>query len=95
MIGLSSDNVITGIVSGYKRGLGTQYPKQAYVVVNTERKRAYSLVGCKVRAQDHEGNIYIGKVVKVIGSRNPKLLVVFRRNLPGQMIGKTVFLEAK
>ncbi len=82
-----------GVIVGYRRGSNTQYTNQVLVVV--ERANPHSLVGCRVVARDSKGNSYIGRVVKVVGSRNPKAVVVFRRNVPGQLIGSSVLIEKR
>lgn len=84
----------TGIIVGYRRGTNTQYPSQVYITISgVDRKTIHSFIGSKVIARDSKGNVYIGRVVKVLGSRNPKAVVVFRRNIPGQLIGKPVLIE--
>lgn len=88
-----SVNLLRGVIVGYRRGSNTQYPNQVYVLADVDSRLIYSLVGCKVRAIDTKGNTYVGKVVKVIGSRNPKLIVHFKRSIPGQLIGKQVLIE--
>ena len=82
-----------GMVLGYRRGPNTQYPGQVVVSVLADRKVVYSLVGSKVKVKDKYNNTYIGRVVRVVGSRNPKVLVTFNKNIPGQLIGKQVIIE--
>lgn len=84
-----------GLVLGYRRGSNEQYPRQVLVSVLVDRKSVHSLVGAKAVIRDRYGNTYIGKVVKVLGSRNSKLLVVFRRSVPGQLISRPVILEKR
>ncbi|MEM0001200.1 MAG: 50S ribosomal protein L35ae [Desulfurococcaceae archaeon] len=82
-----------GLILGYRRGSNTQYPGQVLVSAPIDRKGIYSLVGTKVVARDEYGNVYVGRVIKVLGSRNPKLVVAFRGGIPGQLIGRPVIVE--
>lgn len=83
----------TGLVLSYRRGSNKQYPGQVLVSVPIDRKRVHGLIGTKVIVKDKHGNVYIGKVIGALGSRNPKLIVVFKRSVPGQLIGKPVIVE--
>lgn len=83
----------TGLILSYRHGSNEQYPRQVLVGVPVDRKSVHGLIGAKVIARDEYGNVYTGKVTKVLGSRNPKLVVVFGRSVPGQLIGKPVIVE--
>lgn len=91
---MSNTQIYRGVIVGYRRGTNNQYPRQVYVVVDINKKSVYALIGCKVVAKDSKENTYIGKIVKIVGSRNPKAIVVFRRNIPGSLIGKPVIIKA-
>lgn len=84
-----------GLALSYRRGSSEQYPRQVLVSVPVDRKSVHSLIGAKVLVKDKYGNIYIGKVTKVLGSRNPKLVAVFKKGVPGQLIGKPVIVEKR
>ncbi len=75
---------------GYRRGAGRQYNSQVLVKVFVEPKRVGTLVGAKVIASDRYGNVYRGKIVKIHSFSKSVAIVVFRPNIPGQMIGHIV-----
>ncbi len=75
---------------GYRRGAGRQYNNQVLVKIFVEPKRVGTLVGAKVIASDRYGNVYRGKIVKIHSFSKSVAVVVFRPNIPGQMIGHLV-----
>lgn len=81
-----------GVVMGYRRGANTQYTNQVLVrVTDTVMKRVDSLVGAKALVKDQWGNTYVGKVVGIHArGRNNVVIVRFKRNVPGQVIGEPV-----
>lgn len=79
---------IPGIILGYRMGSNRQYVNQVYMKALTLSESVHSLIGRKVRAVDSYGNEYIGKVVRVHGSgKSGIVIVVFNKNIPGQLIG--------
>jgi len=81
-----------GVIVSYRRGGGgRQYPQHVIVrVLNVTRREIGSLVGAKVIATDKYGNIYKGKVVRPHGRRNSLVIVRFKPNIPGQLLGTQV-----
>ncbi len=82
-----------GIILGYRRGTNTQYVNQVLIkVIDFNAARVDNLIGSKVLTKDKHGNEYRGKVVRVHArGRNNVVIAVFRRNLPGQLIGGEAF----
>lgn len=84
---MSAESGTPGIVLGYRRGSGRQYVNQVYIKVVADAS-PHSLVGRRVRVVDGNGNVYLGRVVRVHGTgRNGVVIAVFSRNIPGQLIG--------
>ena len=88
--------VYTGIVIGYRRGTNTQYENQVMIRVDgvNTRSEASKLIGWRVLFVDTKGNVYRGKVVHVHGN-NGVVIAVFKPNLPGQAIGRDVYIYPK
>ncbi len=84
--------VAYGILMGYRRGSNTQYPRQVLVrVIESLKRRVDNLIGMKAVVRDKYGNEYIGRVVRTHArGKNNVIIVVFNRNLPGQVIGSEV-----
>ena len=81
---------IRGAIIGYRRGSARQYNNQVLVKVFVDPKRVGSLVGAKVIASDRYGNVYRGRIVKIHSFSKSIAVVVFKPNIPGQMIGHLV-----
>jgi len=79
-----------GVIRSYRRSGARQYNEQVLVQVFTDPKLVGSLVGAKVIARDRYGNVYRGKVVKVLSFKNCTVVVRFRPNVPGQLLGSRV-----
>lgn len=79
-----------GVIVSYRRGCARQYNDQVLVKVFTDRKSIGLLVGAKAIAKDSYGNIYRGKVLKIHSYRNPTVIVKFKPNIPGQLLGAPV-----
>ncbi|HIP56741.1 MAG TPA: 50S ribosomal protein L35ae [Ignisphaera aggregans] len=81
---------IRGVIMGYRRGSNTQYNNQVLVKVFIEPKLVGTLVGAKVIASDRYGNVYRGKIIRIHSFNKSIAVVVFKPNIPGQMIGQLV-----
>ena len=77
-----------GVILGYRRGSNTQYPGEVIAVIRgvDSYKEASRLIGARAVIVDRHGNTYHGKIVGVHGRRG-KVRLVFKPNLPGQLIG--------
>ncbi len=93
---MAEARVYTGLVLGYRRGSNTQYENQVLIRVDgvTSRSEASRLIGWRVLYRDSKGNTYHGKIVHVHGNRGV-VIAVFKPNLPGQAIGKNVYIYPK
>ncbi len=83
-------NVIIGRILGYKRGSGRQYNNKVLIKVFTDSKNIHMLVGSKVIAKDFKDNVYNGKIVRILSTKNTTVVARFKPNIPGQMIGSMV-----
>ena len=87
-----STNVI-GIIENYRRGPRSQKNNQMIIYLpNFSREEVSKLIGKSVIYTDKYGNKYEGYVKKQHG-RNSKVLVEFKRPLPGISLGD--FVEIK
>ncbi len=96
MVGEREVKVLTGLVLGYRRGSNTQYENQVLIRVDgvTSDREAARLIGWRVLYVDSKGNEYRGKIVRTHGRRGV-VVAVFEPNLPGQAIGKDVYIYPK
>jgi large subunit ribosomal protein L35Ae len=85
--------VYTGLILGYRRGSNTQYENQVLIRIDgvDSDSKASRFVGWKVLFVDSKGNTYRGKIVRVHG-RKGVVIAVFKPNLPGQAIGRDVYI---
>ncbi len=81
-----------GVIVSYRRGCAKQYNDHVLVRVFTDRKRVGLLVGAKAIARDGYGNVYRGRVLKVHSYRNSIVIVKFKPNIPGQLLGASIEL---
>ncbi|MEM0006074.1 MAG: hypothetical protein QXJ56_05010 [Ignisphaera sp.] len=79
-----------GAIVTYRKGGARQYVDQVLVRVFIDGVEVGSLIGSKAVAKDGHGNIYRGRVVKVHSYRNPTVIVKFKPNIPGQLLGSPV-----
>ncbi len=86
----------TGLVLGYRRGSNTQYENQVLLKIDgvSDRSKASQLIGWKVLFVDNKGNRFYGKIVGVHGGKGV-VIGVFKPNLPGQAIGKNIYVYPK
>jgi len=87
---MSTANGIVGVIRGYRRGPNDQYPNQALIRVFTDPESLGGLVGARVIARDSHGNVYRGRVLKVLSLKNTTVVARFKPNIPGQLIGSYV-----
>ncbi len=83
---------ILGVVVSYRRSKHRQYNNQVLVKVVSPIENIGSLIGSKVIVRDKYGNEYRGKVVKIHSWRNGVLRVVFKPNIPGQVLGEMALI---
>jgi len=85
---------LRGRVLSIRRGLNRQYQNEAIVEVEgvTDRSRACSLIGRKVRWVSPKGRAFIGSVLGPHGDGGA-VVVRFRKPLPGQILGSVVEIE--
>ncbi|MCS7112309.1 MAG: 50S ribosomal protein L35ae [Ignisphaera sp.] len=79
-----------GAIVSYRRGGARQYNDHVIVKVFIGREGVGSLVGARAIATDDCGNMYRGRVLKVHSYRNSTVVVKFRPNIPGQLLGASV-----
>lgn len=80
---------VKAIIEGYMQGAGRQYTSKVIVRVVDFQGAVELLIGKKIVYKDKKGNVYVGRLIKKHGKRNPLLIARFRPNLPGQAIGST------
>ncbi len=82
-----------GLVIGYRRGLNTQYENQVLLRIDgiSDRSSASRLIGWKALFVDSKGNKFYGKIIGVHGNKGV-VIGVFKPNLPGQAIGKNIYV---
>lgn len=86
---------INGIIESYRRGLKTQRNNQMIIYIpNFQLNEISELIGASVLYRDKHGNIYEGKVKKRHGNGN-RVLVEFKRGLPGTSLGDIVKIKKK
>ena len=85
---------VKAVVEGYARGGGRQYPSKVILRVLDYNGNVSALIGKRVTYRDAKGNVYKGRIVRRHGRRNPLVIAVFDRNLPGQAIGRVTLIEA-
>jgi len=86
---------VNGIIESYRRGPRTQRNNQMIIYLPTVKLDEISkLVGAEVIYKDRFGNIYEGIVKKRHGN-GTKLLVEFKRALPGTSLGEIVKIKKK
>ncbi|MEM0360216.1 MAG: 50S ribosomal protein L35ae [Candidatus Diapherotrites archaeon] len=80
-----------GIVKNYRRGRKHVNERQLVIEPNgiTDKYKAASLVGCKVKWKNSAGKIFIGKITAAHGS-NGAVRAMFSKGMPGQCIGEKV-----
>jgi len=83
----------SGRVMNFRLGLKRRYPKELLVKLGESEADVAKLVGRKVVLEDAHGNRYVGKVLKPHG-RSGVAVVRFRRDLPGDVIGREVTVLA-
>ncbi len=88
--------VYTGLIIGYRRGSNTQYENQVLIRVDgvANSNQASRLIGWKVLYKDTRGNEYHGKIIDIHGNKGV-VIARFNRNLPGQAIGKDIYIYPK
>ncbi len=80
--------MVKAIFLGYSGGRHTRRNKQILVKIeNFDNKGAAQYIGKKVTWKSPSGNILTGKIVNIRGG-NGVLKVMFRKGLPGQVVGK-------
>jgi len=82
------------VIEGYARGGGRQYTNKVILRVLGYDGDVSTLIGKRVIYRDAKGNVHKGRIVRRHGRRNPLVIAVFDRNLPGQAIGRTATIEA-
>lgn len=95
MSNVSRNDVIGyGILVSYRRSRARQYNNQVLLkLVSSGLGKVDNLIGCKVLIRDSKGNEYRGKVIGVHGKGvNGVVLVRFRRNIPGQLLGARAYV---
>ncbi|MCE4619542.1 MAG: 50S ribosomal protein L35ae [Desulfurococcales archaeon] len=86
--------VVKAVIEGYARGGGRQYPNKVILRVLDYNGDVSALTGKRVIYRDAKGNVYKGRVIRRHGRRNPLVIAVFDRNLPGQAIGQIALIES-
>jgi len=81
---------LRAFVVSYRRGSNSQSERYAIVEVEgvTDYRSASRLIGRKVVWTSPNGRRFVGRIVRVHGNGG-RVLVRFRRPLPGQAIGTT------
>jgi len=86
--------VVKAVIESYVRGGGRQHMNKVILCVLGHDGDVSSLIGKRVIYRDAKGNVYKGRIVRRHGRRNPLVIAVFDRNLPGQAIGQIALIEA-
>ncbi len=88
--------VKTGLVIGYRRGTNTQYENQVLIRIDgvSSDSEAARYIGWRVLYVDTKGNTYKGKIIRTHGTKGV-VIAVFKPNLPGQAIGRDVYIYPK
>lgn len=81
---------IKGVILGYKKSRAVQYNNKVLVKLFVEPTIVATTIGRKVVIKDRYNNIYRGRIVRVHSQRNSVVVVKFKPNIPGQLIGQTV-----
>lgn len=79
-----------GTIVSYRKGGARQYVDQVLVRVFIDEVKIGTLIGSKAIARDNHNNIYRGRILKVHSYRNPTVIVKFKPNIPGQLLGSLV-----
>jgi len=85
--------VISGRVMNFRLGLKRRYPRELLVKLGESKADVAKLVGRKVVLKDSHGNKYVGTVLKPHGNKGVAV-VRFRKDLPGDVVGREVTVLA-
>ncbi len=93
---MSEPKKVYGVIVGYRRGPNQQYTNQVIMKIDgvNSRRHAARFIGFLVKIVDKHGNMYKGKIVGTHGCKG-YVRVVFKPNIPGQLIGATATIIVK
>ena len=83
---------INGVIANFKLGGNNKDDKRVIVQLPSTLQLSNKIIGRKVIWISSSKKKFIGKIIKFHGRSNKKVIVEFRKGLPGQALGKKVII---